>query len=89
MFIIPSHADYSRNQEKCKEDEYPCIVCGLPCPNPMWMVRIWYGSEAVMEEEAAVLEISAPGGDLGMQPLGTQCLKKHPELKPYAVKAAK
>jgi hypothetical protein len=48
------------------------------------------GSDAVTEEEGTKLNAEGrEGADLGNQPIGTDCLKKHPELKPYVWKIVK
>ena len=67
-------------------ETYPCAICGKPCPDPKYMLHEHDGGGiAVTEEEAAKLDES---GDLGMQPIGVSCFKKHPELKPYVVSVA-
>lgn len=82
--------DYDKNQERfpCKGSTYPCIICGKPCPNPKYMV--WEhcgGGVLVTEEEGNRLNEEGRGGeDLGGQPIGVDCLRKNPDLKPYAGK---
>lgn len=83
MIHIPMSPDYSKNAKKVKGDTYPCVVCGKPCPRPQYMLHLWDGTHAVLEEETATLN---PMADLGMYPVGSDCLRKNPELKPYAVR---
>lgn len=78
---------YSENQDRfpCKGDAYPCVICGRPCPNPKYM--IWChngGNTAVTLAEGHRLNKSGhAGADLGMQPIGADCLRKNPQLRPY------
>lgn len=84
MIQIPVSEHHSKNAAKCKGDEQPCIVCGKPVKAAKWYVHLHCGgSHAVTEEEAATLPDNE---DLGLYPIGTCCLRKHPELKPYAFK---
>ena len=66
-------------------DAYTCIVCGLPMPQPKFMCHVIDGGGTALhvdDEEA----YRPDGGDLAFLPLGTDCLRQHPELKPYAHK---
>jgi hypothetical protein len=59
----------------------PCIICGRPCKDPKYMIHEHEGGgTAVAEEEAAKLD---GAGDMGLQPIGADCLDEHPELRPY------
>jgi len=94
MTEIPVHKDYFSNAERCKGNTYPCVVCGRPAPNPKYMVRVIYGTHVGTQQEAESTHIFSEdgkeldGGDLGLYPIGSDCLKKHPELKEYAIKTA-
>jgi hypothetical protein len=49
------------------------------------MVRLHGGGLLIVtEEEAATM---AENEDLGGYPIGADCLRRHPEVKPYAVRA--
>ena len=78
---------YHKNVEKLTGSSYPCILCGSPCPNPKYYV--WEhcgGGVVVTPEEGGRLNANGESGaDLGMQPIGDDCLRKHPELKPYLI----
>jgi hypothetical protein len=67
----------------------PCLVCGKPVNNPKWQIRVHEGGfTAVTEAEADLLnQQGCSDADLGCHPIGANCLKKHPELQPYAVPA--
>jgi hypothetical protein len=85
MIDIPMNKDFCEQAEKCKDAVQPCIVCGKPAPTTPFSIHVHCGGgTAVTEEEAAKLD---EGADLGMYPIGRNCLKKHPELKEYAVRA--
>lgn len=83
MITIHRHPDYSKNFDRPSKDPdvYRCVICGRPCPEPKYMLHEHNGGgDAVTEQEAAILD---EAGDMGMQPIGADCLNKHPELKPY------
>ena len=71
---------YHKNQDKCKGDDTPCIVCGKPVKNIKHMLHIWDGYSAVKQAEIDDLD---PAGDTGMYPIGKTCLRNNPELKEY------
>lgn len=57
-------------------------MCGRAVTKPQWTVHLHNGGESlVTEEEAAKLDAA---GDMGCYPIGADCLRKHPEVKPYA-----
>ncbi len=81
---VPSSAHYSENRAKypCRGESYPCAVCGKPVNNPKHYLHIegcW-----ALEPGEAVKDESA---DLGLQPVGTDCLRRHPELRPCTIPA--
>ena len=81
MIKIPNNPNYSKNQERIKGDFYPCLVCGkaVTTANPK-MARMWNGDTLVTDEEALDMNSS---GDMGYYPIGSECLRNHPELKRY------
>lgn len=83
MFEIPRHPNYHKNQCKAPENTSPCICCGKPVKNAKYWVATWDGYYAVTQDEVGELD---PAGDSGGFPIGADCLRKHPELKPYVVK---
>ena len=86
MRVVRRTAEYEKHEQRCKDDETPCCVCGRGIKNAKaaGMIHMhnggWY---AVTETEAAKLKVTMPGGDLGFWPIGADCLRRHPELKPY------
>jgi hypothetical protein len=71
-----------------RDNECACVVCDRPVKMdaPVWVLWIHGGgAEAVTAAEGE--RRNAAGGeasDLGTQPIGPDCLRRHPELKPYA-----
>jgi len=83
MIDIPFSPTRDANLRRfpCTGSTAPCIVCGKPTPNPKFMLHVHEGGiTAVTEEESKQLGGS---GDLGLQPLGGECRRKHPALAPY------
>lgn len=85
MHSIPRTADYDRNYARHRmQDAYPCLVCGKAVTKPNAYIRIFYGSDAVTTEEAAdIIAREGDGGDTGYYPIGSNCLRNHPELQQY------
>lgn len=83
---IPRHDNYFDNYSRCKSGEAPCIVCGKGVKVERYHIHEHHGGGvAVTEERAAQLD---PAADLGCWPIGPDCLRKHPELKPFVTKVA-
>lgn len=80
MLKLPVHASYGKNYLGVGEYD-PCCVCGKAVKAPRTYLHVHAGGAAVVtEDEARTLPANA---DLGMQPVGPECLREHPELKPY------
>lgn len=87
---IPYHPRYTTNfQGVTKGDELgPCVVCGKAVKAPgVYFVHAVEGGGYVCtpDEDAARFGRS---DDLGLQPIGSDCVRKHPELAPYVRKRA-
>jgi hypothetical protein len=90
MIEIPQHPDFSKNVGKGFGEHLYCIVCGKSVSNPKHHIRLFWGSTGVTQTEANdIIANEGEGGDLGCYPVGSDCLRKHPELKPYTDDAAK
>jgi hypothetical protein len=81
----PAPANLCKNAYR---DGYaPCIVCGRGVKLANHKLFVWVhegGGHVVTTEEGERLNASGESGaDLGSQPIGRDCLKKFPELKPY------
>ncbi len=59
----------------------PCAVCGKATPNPAGWLWTRYGGEVTDPERARLNE-----PDSWWMPIGRECLRAHPELRPYLVK---
>jgi len=68
--------------KESRSDKPSCYLCGKELKNPKHTIHVHGGgSYAVTEEEAKTLEPHT--GDLGAFYIGSECMKKHPEIKPY------
>lgn len=82
---IPDHPRYSTNfrGEAKGTDVGPCVVCGKPVKAPgKLFVHVIDGGGSVCTPD----EDDAHWGrndDLGIQPIGSDCARRHPEMKPY------
>jgi hypothetical protein len=67
------------------EGDSPCIVCGkdVTTPNPQFL-HIVYGDTII---DPAVVWPDQDS-DLGWHPVGSGCLRRHPQLKQYARRLA-
>lgn len=87
MIPLVRSPQHGRNADRCKENEEPCVICGRPVKDgraTAWVHVHQGGSSVVTEEEAKTLD---PASDLGCWPVGSDCLRRHPELNPYAVRS--
>jgi len=75
-----------RAREARNGDGYPCVVCGLPMPAPKFLCHVIDGGGYAVHPDDDAL-YAPDGGDMGCQPVGTECLRKNPELKPYVFRA--
>lgn len=63
----------------------PCLICGKGIKNldkAAW-VHVVAGGGMILRPD---LEWEDGLSDLGAQPIGADCLRQHPELKPYVIK---
>ena len=67
-----------------------CIVCSKPINtdrHKLW-VRILYGCYICTAAEAEKEEAESPGSDTGYYPVGKECIKRFPQIKPYVEEKA-
>lgn len=80
------NANYSKNYNGFTpgDSEGPCVICGraVKAPAKYWVHEVNGGGEACTPDEDEQ-HYQHDGGDLGAQPIGANCVKLHPELKPY------
>lgn len=84
MIKIPRSSDYSRNADRVKGDESPCVVCGkgVKRESRTLTVHVGYGGGHLLLEN----EVDYTSDDYcGEHPIGRDCLKKNPDLKPYVI----
>lgn len=82
MIEIPTSPNFREPQQS---GHGPCIVCGraVKSKRPSFVFVHCGGTHAVTEDEADNLD---PRASLGFQPIGPECLRRFPELKPYSRK---
>jgi hypothetical protein len=87
MVNIPQSDQFSaKGRGRWSANSIPCYVCAKPIRKDRvrFMLHVHCGGGvAVTEDEATKLDAR---GDLGCHPIGSDCLRRHPELKPYAIK---
>lgn len=90
-------AGYSENQERTGANRggfAPCVLCGraINLKYPHHLIHEISGGGVALHPEDEDEYIAAHGsagdpGDCGGQPIGPDCLKQHPELKQFTVRA--
>lgn len=85
MYDIIMNVNWDKNYSaKNTKTGEPCAVCGKRIAEPKHYVRLFWGTTAVTEAEAQeIIAREGEGGDLLYYPVGSDCLKRQPELKPY------
>jgi hypothetical protein len=82
---VPQTEDYGKNAAKARGEDYPCVVCGRAVKygsSTGHVVHLGNGGGYLL----LPTEVDPAASDyLGLYPLGGNCLKKHPELRPYVV----
>lgn len=86
--IIERSPDRAKNAARVKGEREPCYVCGRAVStekNDFYWIEVGGGGhDALLPQE---VDAGDPGY-LGCHPVGADCLKKQPALRPYARKAA-
>lgn len=80
-----------RYNENANSNDNPCIICGKECKPGSQMLWAHGGSleMVVTFEYGTELNKTDPGADMGCWPIGPDCLKKNPQLKPFIITEAK
>jgi hypothetical protein len=68
---------------------YPCVVCGVHVRSPKWELHMISGGGVALhpaDEALFAADEAASGGDMGFYPIGADCLRQHPELRPFVLK---
>jgi hypothetical protein len=85
MLDFERSKNYDRNRLTADGGKEGCVICGKDIKDAKYWLHLFWGLTAVTEEEAAEINRKeGDGGDMYFFPIGTDCLKRHPELKPYA-----
>lgn len=87
MIDYKKNPDWHQQADRCG-DRTPCIICGRPVTRPRyWLHEHEGGGTIVTQEEAATLDArdraQGVSSDMGCWPIGSDCLRQHPELRPY------
>ena len=89
MLTIVQAPGYGENVRRSKGAVAPCVVCGRGVARPRYLVHVHEGGAAVVTEaEAEALNRAGrAGADCGGYPIGADCLRAHPEYRPYVTRA--
>lgn len=71
-------------------DGLPCVICGLTVTKPKFECHLVLGGDHALhpEDEAAfAADTEQQRGDMGYYPVGTDCLRRFPEMRPFSFKA--
>lgn len=83
---IPTNPAPAKMQKARSGNFDPCVICGIAVSKPKFQCHvIGGGSLALLPEDEALFaaDHAAQAGDLGAQPVGTDCLRRFPQMKPY------
>lgn len=92
MIVRPYHDNYHENSRRTgamRDGHEPCTACGraINVDQPHWRVYIHDGGDIIVTEaEYDEWETARSGAGLGTYPIGPDCLRKHSEVKPYAIR---
>jgi hypothetical protein len=85
MIEIIQAPDYAKNSRHSPTDTMPCVICGRPINTAdcrLWVHVVEGGSHIILPDTI----YGNPAADLLYYPIGSNCLRVHPEYKPYIVK---
>lgn len=83
--IIPQNPAPEKMKRARGADAYPCVICGIPVTKPRFYCHEIEGGGVALHP-ADEAKYQPDGGDLGCQPVGSDCLRRFPEMKPYSVR---
>jgi len=81
---IPYHPQRRANLERGDDHAGRCAICGKGVRNVRWMVHIINGGLDIKTDEKP-REIDE-AGNLYHFPIGSDCLKRHPQIRPWAIR---
>lgn len=78
---------YHENSARCEDGLAPCAICGKPVKRPAGHVYVHDGGATfVTPEEYEAKNAVSSAGEMGGWPIGSDCLRRYPALRPYVVK---
>ncbi len=90
MLKIPRHPMYDEwSTHSYGVDCFPCVICGKAIKNTKVKHRIHMANdgENLLSIEEAEKDKEA-WNEMGQWPIGTDCLRQHPELKEYTIQTS-
>lgn len=86
LIQLPRSKYFNRNREQSRGNYYPCAICGKNVKSPKYGVHMFWGDVAVTDAgAAAIIENEGHGGDMGFYPVGSDCLRNNPQIKPFLI----
>jgi hypothetical protein len=84
-------SQYHKNAERVNGEKTPCAICGravnTDSSRTAWIHVHNGGASIVTEAEAKALnDAGREAADMCFYPVGSDCLKRHPELGPYVTR---
>lgn len=80
---IPRNADY---RDRATGGQSPCVICGRGVDQPDTLLELVDGGDVACLPGTADVDLPSY---LGLHPIGSDCLHRHPELRPYVVRPAR
>ena len=82
--IRPFSAHYSTNVSRIRDQTHmnPCVLCGKNVINPAGYLNVAGGGGTFVMPD---YEGDNDPGYMGFHAIGSDCLRRNPELKPYLV----
>ena len=80
---IPMTKTYFKNYNGCSDAGEPCVVCGKEVRSDSktaHYIRLGRGGTHAVTNEEADANLAS---DLGVQPIGPDCWRRHPQLHPF------
>lgn len=84
--LVPAEttSDWHENsQTRCSGDDWPCVICGRGIKNAETKSRWLHLVDGGMHFLRPGVDWDDDASDLGSHPIGADCLKKRPWLRPF------
>lgn len=93
MIEVPSvsREAYERNTARSRNQfsgtpTDQCFICGSRCVNPKYFIHVHHGGAYILAPGEKPPKWVHANGDMGLQAVGTSCVRKYPQLKGYIQK---